>query len=313
MDEALQIRKAGLEIPILVIGGIPDWAVHIAAENYIQLTVFEENHLESLKNAYTLTGQPVKIHIKVDTGMHRIGVDYRQAAQFIQQVRTLPYVTLEGIFTHLASAEDPQVSHVQLERWKTLLSQLDSLPPCVHVANSGGALRYPESHYNLVRMGIGFFGYGAQPQPTPTHQEDFLPVMGLKARIIHLQDVPAGEGISYSYTYHAPPESPIRVATLPLGYADGVPRVLSNQIEGLLRGVRVPQVGAITMDQMMLDVSLVPEAAIGETVTLLGSEEGPHGATERITLTDWAEKARTLEYELMCGLRVRLPKTYTRD
>jgi alanine racemase len=312
MDEALQIRRAGLEIPILVIGGIPDWAVHIAAENHIQLTVFEENHLESLKNAYTLTGQPVKIHIKVDTGMHRIGVDYRQAAPFIQQVRTLPYLQLEGVFTHLASAEDPQVSQLQLERWKTVLSQIDPLPPCVHVANSGGALRYPESHYSLVRMGIGFFGYGEQPQPTPTHQEDFLPVMGLKARIIHLQDVPAGEGVSYSYTYHAPPESSIRVATLPLGYADGVPRILSNQIEALLHGVRVPQIGAITMDQMMLDVSQVPDAAIGESVTLLGAEQGPHG-TERITLTDWAEKAKTLEYELMCGLRVRLPKTYTRD
>lgn len=305
MDEAIQIRRAGLEIPILVIGGIPDWAVHVAADYNIQLTVFEENHLESLQNAFNLTGKPVRVHIKVDTGMHRIGVDSRHAVEFIRHCQSLPYIIFEGMFTHLACAEDPQVTKLQRERWQEILSQIDPLPRTLHFANSVGALSYPTENDNLVRMGIAFFGYAPQ---LPGLQ----PVMGLKARIIHLQEVPPGEGVSYSYTYTTPSGQPTRIATLPLGYADGVPRILSNKIEALLHGIRVPQVGNITMDQMMFDVTQVPDAVIGEAMTLLGHEEGPNGI-ERITLSDWAQKANTLEYELMCGLRVRLPKTYTRD
>jgi alanine racemase len=312
MDEALQIRHAGLEIPILVIGAIPDWSVQMAAEQNIQLTVFAQHQLDSLKNAYPLAHRPFKVHIKVDTGMHRIGVDYREAVDFIRHCQSLPYLHVEGIFTHLACAEDPAVTQIQHQRWLDILNQVSPLPRYVHFGNSLGALGYDAGPNNLVRVGLAFYGYlpgtEALANETATRLSQSLrPVMSLKARIMRLHEVPPDTGISYSYAYRTREDGPTLIATLPLGYADGVPRRLSNQISGLLKGKRVPQVGNITMDQMMLDVSAVPHAVVGEAVTLIGEEGGDH-----TWLTDWAQKLGTLEYELMCGLRVRLPKTYTR-
>jgi alanine racemase len=249
----------------------------------------------------------------VDTGMHRIGVDYREALAFVRNCYTLPYIQVEGIFSHLACAESSDRAAIQFQRWQHLLRELATthpLPKYLHFANSTGALCYSTYRCNLVRVGFAFYGYLSQAdtqEPLPR----LRPVMGLKARIMRLHQAAPESGISYGYTYQTPPGREALIATLPLGYADGVPRILSNRIEGLLRGVRVPQVGNITMDQMMFDVSALPDAAVGETITLLGSEPGQQGP-ETITLSDWAQKANTIEYELMCALRVRLPKTYTR-
>lgn len=313
MDEAIQIREAGIELPILVIGGIPSWSVGVAAEQEIQLTVFSDTHLASLAQAYSGTGQtvprPVKVHVKVDTGMHRIGVPIAEAADFIRRCRQTPGVEVAGVFSHLAAAEDPIITQAQVLRWKALLSDIAPLPAYYHLANTVGALA-PNNRplltpdvCNLVRIGIAFFGYGAD---NLVQALDLKPTMGLRARIVHLQEVPAGTGISYHHRFIT--ERPSRIATLPLGYADGVPRALSGKIHGLLRGQKVPQVGVITMDQLMLDVTDVPDAAVGEAVTLLGQE-----GQESITLTDWARWANTIEYELMCGLRVRLARTYSRE
>ncbi len=305
MDEALQIRQAGLEVPVLVIGVIPDWAVQVAAEEDIQLTVFDTHHLHSLEKAYRLTHKSVKVHIKVDTGMHRIGIAWDKAVEFIQYCQKLPYIQLEGIFSHLASTGDPAMTRLQMERWQQVLDQVNPLPRYVHLVNSDGALLYEEPRCNLVRMGIAFFGYGNGGQGYPEKNLKLQPVMSVKARIIHVQEVPEGTGISYDHTFVT--QRPSRIATLPLGYADGIQRRLSNQIVGILRGKPVPQVGNITMDQMMVDITDVPEAQVGEIVTLIGQD-----GEQAISMTDWARKAGTIEYELMCGLRVRLPKTYTR-
>lgn len=304
MDEALQIRQAGLEIPVLVIGVVPDWAAQVAVENDIQLTVFDRHHLDALKQAHDRTGKPVKVHVKVDTGMHRIGIDWQAAADFVNHCRTLSYVQVEGIFSHLSSTEDAAFTQLQLERWCAVLDGLESLPRWRHLANSMGCLQHPQlldtGVQNMIRAGLALFGYGGYGD------ERLKPVMGLKARIIHLQDVPPETGISYNHTFTT--RQPSRIATLPLGYADGVPRALSNRMNGLIHGHRAPQVGNITMDQMMLDVSAVPGGVrVGEAVTLIGEDAG-----QAITLRDWTEPAGTIEYELMCGLRVRLPKTYTR-
>ncbi len=308
MDEAMHIRQAGIKMPVLVIGVVPDWAVQYAAGYDIQLTIFDWHQLESLQRAYPQAGKPFKVHIKVDTGMHRIGIDWRQAVEFIQACQKLDYVQVEGVFTHLADSHDEALSEEQLEHWAQVCSVINPLPRYVHVSNSGHALM-PDafgngSSNNLARLGIGFFGYGEHPKQT---QLRLKPTMSLKARIMHIQDVPSGTGISYSHTFKT--NAPSRIATVPLGYADGVPRVLSNRIEGLLVGRRVPQVGAITMDQMMFDITNAPGAMVGDAVTLLGCEDGQGNA---IWLDDWAAKAETVEYELMCALRVRLPKTYTR-
>lgn len=318
MDEAIAIRKSGIEIPMLVIGGVPDWAAQMAAEHDIQLTIFSENHLDILQKVFEQTQKPAKVHIKVDTGMHRIGVDYREAVAFVQNCYNLPFIQVEGIFTHLACAESPERTEIQFQRWQDLLRQLEvyrPLPRYLHFANTTGTLCYSQYRFNLVRLGFGFYGYLSQAEES-IPQPVLRPVMGLKARIMRLHDAPPESGVSYSYTYRTPAHTPgdqeTKIATLPLGYADGIPRSLSNKIEGLLRGVRVPQIGNITMDQMMFDVSAVPDAVVGETMTLLGSESGKNGV-QTITLSDWAREAKTIEYELMCALRVRLPKTYNRD
>ncbi|MEB3287260.1 MAG: alanine racemase [Vampirovibrionales bacterium] len=321
VDEALQIRQAGIELPILVIGMVPDWSMRMAAERDIQITVFDRERLEVLKWIYQESGQPVKVQVKVDTGMHRIGVDWREAADFIRFCQDAPYVSLQGVFSHLAATSDADTTHLQLERWHTVLKQIEpDLPGDIHIANSAGTLHYPEAQGNMVRVGMAFFGYddllAAKAQNNP-----LKPAMSVKARIIHLQEVPEGDGISYGPSFRVSAGKPLRIATLPLGYADGVPRRLSNRISGLLRGHTIRQVGTITMDQMMFDVSDLPEdapATIGETITLIGSEFSDTTGAEQtqprqiITLSDWAQKADTIEYELMCQLRIRLPKTYTR-
>jgi alanine racemase len=316
IDEAIHLRQSRIEMPVLVIGVVPDWAVQYATDYNIQLTIFDQHHLDSLCKAYAQDKKPFKVHIKVDTGMHRIGIAWEKAVKFIQHCQKLDYVEVEGIFTHMADSHDPTLSRLQLERWASVCSEIRPLPRYVHISNSGHALSPGAfdtqgegfAPNNLARLGIAFFGYGNHPQqPNLT----LKPAMSLKARIMHLQEVPPNTGISYGHAYHTQANRVSTIATVPLGYADGVERILSGQIEGLLNGIRVPQVGKITMDQMMFDITEATGAMVGDTITLIGREDdGDVGPA--IWLDDWAKKANTIEYELMCALRVRLPKTYTR-
>ena len=301
IDEAIHLRESGIKMPILVIGTIPDWAVKVAADYDIALTIFDAHHLDSLRKAST--GKPVKVHVKVDTGMHRIGIAADAAVDFIRHCQAQDFIKVEGIFSHLADSHDPTLTGEQVARWNAVCADVAPLPKWVHIGNTGYAVSGVSEHApnTLLRLGYGFYGY------EPVGGKALRPTMSIKARIMHIQDVPPDTGISYGHSYRTPKDGARRIATLPLGYADGIPRILSNQIEGLLAGQTVPQVGTITMDQLMLDVTGVPDAVIGDTVTLIGEEGG-----NAIWLDDWAKKARTIPYELMCGLRIRLPKTYTR-
>jgi alanine racemase len=304
MDEALQIREAGIHLPILLLGITPDWAMHDAVENDVQLTVFSKLHLESLERLYEASHIPAKVQIKVDTGMHRIGVPWDKAADFIDHCQTLPFVEVKGVFSHLACTNDAVFTQLQMDRWDLLLKTLKNPPPLTHLANSSGVWHYPDIPNTMARVGLSLFGYPGDNLPLPL---PIKPAMGLKARIVHLAELPVGEGVSYNQTYRNHSSGIRRIATLPLGYADGIPRNLSNQIEGLYHGCRIPQVGNITMDQLMMDVTDAPDAQVGDVITLLGSSQAG-----TITLTDWAKILHTIEYELMCALRVRLPKTYVR-
>jgi alanine racemase len=307
VDEAVQLREAGVQLPILVLGGVPDWAIPTAVQYHLQLSIFTQRHLDNVAACYRLTGETLPVHIKVDTGMHRIGVPWQQAAAYYQQCLAAgPSVKVEGMFTHLACAETEAPTRVQLERWAQVMASLaQPLPGLRHATNTEGTLRFlplADEQCNLVRVGLALFGYGGNDPAV------LQPVMGLKARIVHVQTVPAGEGVSYGHRWQA--DTPRILATIPVGYADGVPRALFNQMEALLQGRRVPQVGVITMDQMMFDITDVPgsgDITVGDTLTLLGEQHG-----QRITLTDWANRLGTIEYELMCALRVRLPRIYTR-
>lgn len=305
MDEALQLRETGTALPILVLGATPDWSMHEAQRHDIQMTIFCEQHLLSLERLYQSTQLPTHVHIKVDTGMHRIGVAYTEALPFIERCQQSPAVVVEGVFSHLACAADAGFSQTQIQRWKTLISQLPHRPKWLHLANSDGALRYDtQSWSNMVRVGIPLFGYGADPTTPITGLQ---PAMGLKARVVHIQSVPPGEGISYNHSYINQTQQPIRVATLPLGYADGVPRGLSNHLKGAFHGTVLHQVGTITMDQLMIDITPAGDCQVGDVITLLGRSNGLV-----LDLEDWAKTLGTIEYELMCGLRVRLPKTAAR-
>lgn len=312
IDEAIHLRQAGLKLPILVIGAVPDWAMQYASAYDIQLTVFHPHHLENLRKASHQPSNPLKVHIKVDTGMRRIGIPWEEAPEFIRYCQKQPYLQVEGIFSHLADSLSDEPTRLQLERWEQVCVAASPLPRYVHISNSGHALmpnafiqNGKPNFNNLARLGIGFWGYGIHPKQT---ELTLKPAMSLKARIMHIQDVPPGTGVSYCYSYTTPPDKGRRIATIPIGYADGVPRCLSNRISAQIAGHVVPQVGNITMDQMMFDITDAPDVTIGDTLTLIG--EG--GGGQAIWLDDWARKAGTIEYELMCALRVRLPKTYTR-
>lgn len=310
MDEAIQIRQAGLTLPILVLGVTPDWSMHYAAEHDVQITIFSQSHLDSLARLYTVTSQPTKVHIKVDTGMHRIGLHWQEAADFIRHCQTLPYLDVQGIFSHFSSTDNPAFTQKQLARWSEVLNHVEVLPRYCHLANSSGVWHYPLEKTNMARVGIALFGYPSDELPLPV---SLKPAMGLKARIVHIQTLLPGEGVSYNHTFQNHTEQPRQIATLPLGYADGIPKALSNQIDGLYQGYRVPQVGNITMDQMMIDITHVQDTAVGDVITLIGESRASNGQGNlSITLTDWAKRLNTIEYELMCGLRVRLPKTYVR-
>jgi alanine racemase len=317
MDEAIQLRESGVHCPILVLSAVPAWAVPVAAQHKISLTIFQPRQLEALKNAYQLTGLPVSVQIKVDTGMHRIGIALEEATAFYQACQDLGgAIQIDGLYSHLACSDDPNTTALQYQRWQTWLETLAKpLPRWVHFSNSGGLdTLAPESWQacNVLRPGLILWGYSAYKQaPWSQHLE---PVMGLKARITHVQALPSGEGVSYGHRFVTRRES--RIATLPLGYADGVPRGLSQKLELLYQGKRVPQVGTITMDQMMVDITDLPQLTVGDTLTLLGQSGPPNVAPslrDSITLEDWAQILNTIPYELMCGLRVRLPRIYVRD
>lgn len=305
VDEALQIRQADISEPILVLSVAPDWAMAQAISHQISLTVFTPAHCQALERVYNSTGIKANVHVKVDTGMHRIGVGWEEAADFITFCQAQPYMTVDGMFTHLAQADSAEKTQLQMDRWTSVVDALAVKPRWIHCANSSGTWHYPiQAPNNVVRLGLALMGYPSDRLPMPV---TLKPVLGLKARIVHIQSVQPGEGISYNHTIVNNTGKPMRVATLPLGYADGIPRSLSNKMSVLIQGQRCPQVGIITMDQLMIDITEVKDAQIGDTVTVLG-ESG----NESIRLNDWAALLGTIEYELMCGLRVRLPKTYVR-
>lgn len=297
VDEGIELRNAGIVLPILVLGATPEWAVTSAVQNDLQLSIFTHEHIKSCIYAYNRLNKKPDIHIKVDTGMHRIGVAYNDAPAFIKQVENINQLSLKGVFSHLACAENRQVTSEQVEKWENLLKQLDNRDKYdLHLVNTAGMLQYTNLHQNMARVGIGI--YGLVP--------DLKQAMSLRGRISHIQELPANSGISYDYSFIT--EKASKIATIPVGYADGVARNLSNRIYGLINGRKARQVGNITMDQMMFDVTDMENIGVGDIITLLGEDNG-----EFIPVSEWARKLNTINYEIVCRLRVRLPRVYTRS
>ena len=302
VDEGIELRNSGCEIPILVLGAAPSWAFTSALQNNLELSVFTEEHIKSVIQAYSHFGKPLKVHVKVDTGMNRIGLSYLDAPEFINKILKYKEIELKGIFSHLACAEDKDITAMQAKRFEFVQKQFPQIP--AHLLNTAGIMSYPDLQFNTVRAGIGI--YGLMPDlPEGVNAPKLLPAMSLKGRIVHLKTIDENEGISYSYSYKTSRKT--KIATIPIGYADGVPRILSNKIFAIINGKKVPQVGNITMDQMMFDVTDAGNVNIGDVITLIGEDE-----EQSISIDEWAKLLGTINYELTCRLKVRLPRVYTR-
>ena len=302
VDEGIELRKSGCDIPILVLGTVPTWSFIAAAQNDISLSVFTEEHLKASIQAYEHTKTPIKVHVKVDTGMNRIGLCYKDAPEFIEKILNMKEVELCGIFSHLACAEDKEITKMQAERFKFVREKFPNIK--AHLLNTAGIISYPDLQFNAMRAGIGI--YGLMPDlPSGINAPKLYPAMSLKGRVVYLKDVDTNEGVSYSYKYKTTRKT--KIATIPIGYADGVPRALSNKIFGIINGKKVPQIGNITMDQMMFDVTDTGKVNIGDVITLIGEDDG-----EEIKIDEWANLLGTIHYELTCRLKVRLPRVYTR-
>ncbi|MCD7779141.1 MAG: alanine racemase [Candidatus Gastranaerophilales bacterium] len=305
IDEGIELRNNKFTCPILVLGAAPVWAFDYAAQNNISLSVFLSNHLEAAELTYKKTGLKTKAHIKLDTGMNRIGVQKENAVDFIKKVQYMHSIELQGIFTHFACAEIEEETNKQLEIWNNILSHIDTKGLLLHCFNTAAAIaQYKEDKYNMVRLGLALYGLIPDLPAFAKRVPNLIPAMSLKGRITNIHTAHKGEGVSYSHKYKA--SGDIKIATIPVGYADGADRRLSNKIFGLLNGKKVPQIGNITMDQMMFDITGI-DANEGDIITLLGKD-----GDESITINEWAQILDTINYELICRLKVRLSRVYTR-
>lgn len=302
IDEGVDLRQAKISCDILVLGAVPVWAIESAVKANLIIAIFSKEHLQACRQAYERTGIKPKVHVKLDTGMNRIGVSIDEAVEFINEVKSADYLKFGGIFTHLANAENREKTQIQIDRWNSVISKIDTSGLLLHILNTAGAMCYDVPNSNMYRAGIGIYGlYPDLPSDGDVKKPDLKPVMSLKARIVNIHKAKDGEGISYGHTFTA--HGTRTIATVPLGYADGVPRGLSNKISGFLNGKEVLQVGNITMDQMMFDITGV-EAHLGDIITLLD---------EQHSIDKWAKILDTINYELTCRLKVRLPRVYTRE
>lgn len=312
LEEAIQVRRAGLDNPLLILGYTPPEYAQQLAVNGISQAVFDENYGRQLAACAQRDGVQVRIHVKVDTGMTRIGFPYRDnvedagSVDAIEAVCALPGLYPEGLFTHLSCADeegDAEVyTRIQYDLFLDIAERLGRRKVCFelrHCSNSAATVHYPEMHLDLVRPGILF--YGMMPSPELSDPLSLHPAMEMKTVISQIKEVPAGVPVSYGRTFVTP--HAMRLATVPVGYADGYPRALSGNAEMLLRGGRVPVVGRICMDQCMLDVSAVPDALEGDTVTVFGGE---------ITVNELAARANTINYEIICGISKRVPRVFLR-
>ncbi|MCB9392413.1 MAG: alanine racemase [Acidimicrobiaceae bacterium] len=307
VQEAARLRAAGIDAPILVLSEQPPDQLADAVRLGVVSTVCSTAQLDALEAAGAATH---RVHLKVDTGMHRVGCPPEQAVALAQSIERRPALVLDGVFTHLAVADEPADPFTarQLARFDTVLSELAAAgidPGRRHAANSAGALAHPRARLDLVRVGIA--AYGVEPGRGVEHLcRELRPAMSLRARVSHVKPVAAGERISYGLR-HAFAHDTV-VATVPIGYADGVPRRLfETHGEVLVGSRRCPIVGVVTMDQLMVDVGHGADVRVGDRVTLLGAD-----GDERIRPEDWAERLGTIGYEVVCGISARVARHHSR-
>lgn len=303
-EEAIALRKAGLECRILVMGYTPPACIKDAIDERISLTIYDSGIGKSYVSMLPGQGEPLKVHVKVDTGMGRLGMDPSEAVGMVEWLTKQCGIMVEGFCTHFARADESyrQSTLNQLSKFTPLVEQLEKnglRPPYIHAANSAAALRYPECRFDLIRPGIAV--YGLHPSKETLLPDGFLPALTWKAHLTSKKNLPKGHQISYGGIYATTKEEAIGV--VPVGYADGFRRVAGEQV--LLHGRRVDVVGNVCMDQCMILLKDLADVKIGDEVILLGKQ-----ADECISAEEIAQRWGTINYEVICGLSNRLPRIY---
>ena len=308
LEEGLLLREAGIQVPILVLGGILGSQVPIFLQNELSLTASSQEKLQQIDDAAAEMGVTPKVHLKIDTGMERVGVHYYSAEPFMEAALKCRHLEVEGIFSHFANADaaDLTSANLQLERFLEVLKFYDDrgLPtPIRHIANSGAVLQLPASYLDMVRPGIVL--YGVYPSAEVQHTIPVKPALSWKSRLVYFKVVKPGHPVGYGSTWQS--DHQVRVVTVPVGYGDGYFRSMSGQAQALIGGMRYPVVGMISMDQIMINIEL-DSAYNGDEVVLVGEMAG-----ERISVEDLAVWAGTIVDEILTNINTRVPRVYLRD
>jgi alanine racemase len=305
VDEALILRSSGIEAPVLVLGSVLDEEARAAVSQNITLTLCDQGLLDILADLAKEKGLRPKVHVKVDTGMGRIGVWHEEALDFIKKAHAAKEIEIEGVYTHFSSAgRDKAATRAQIKAFEDVISGMEKAGIDVrykHAANSIAIVDWKKSHLNIVRTGILL--YGVYPKESFRKEFELQPVMNLKTKIVYLKDTPPGRSISYGRTHIT--QKYTKIATIPIGYADGYGRILSNKAEALIKGQYVKVVGMVTMDQTLLDVGSVGDVRVGDEVVLIGRQGDAEIHIEKI-----AKLAGTIPYEILSAITDRVPRVY---
>ena len=311
IEEGIELRENGLSTPILLLGGIfPDEAEDLVRHNLATI-VSTLPVAQALSREAEKQNKTVSVHIKVDTGMNRLGVSPENLPALLDQVRSLKNLKIEAVSTHFSSADDEDLSitRTQLEKFQTALTHLQKqgVPmPMIHSANTSALFKFPESHFNMVRPGLILYGVLPSPSLQSVFEREgnpFQPVMQWKSQIILLKSIARGQPVSYSGSFTTQRDSIL--ATLPIGYADGLHHTLSNKMDVLVRGQRAPQVGNIRMDMILIDVTDIPGVEEGDEVVIFGRQ-----GDQVISVEELAVAGKTIPYEILCSVSKRVPRIY---
>lgn len=306
LEEGIYLRDKGIKAPILLLGGIFEEQIDTAIQYNITPTVYD------LKLAYRVSKRAdyfhkiANVHVYVDTGMGSIGVRYDKAVEFIKSIKSIKNLFISGIYTHCSCSDekDSTYTNLQIKRFKDVLAGLDEIKihiPLRHMANSAAILGYPDVYFDMVRPGLSL--YGLYPSEEVSRTIGIKPVMSFKSRVVHIKDMEQGNVVGYGRAYTI--TKPTRVATLPLGYNDGYSRLFSNAGKVIIRGMKVPIIGRVCMDQCFVDVTDIKEISIGDEVVLYGSQ-----GQETISVESIARQLNTIPYEVTCSISSRVPRIY---
>ncbi|UMZ74882.1 alanine racemase [Natranaerofaba carboxydovora] len=309
LEEGILLRYQGLKAPILILGYIPPGHIETCLSYDLTPTIFTKETAEACQKAAEIKGKKVNVHIKLDTGMGRVGVRPEDSANFAKYVNNMPNLEIEGIYTHFSVADEKDKSYTwqQYKTYKNIIREIENEGikiPYKHACNSAAAIDIKEMHLDLVRIGISM--YGSYTSSYVDRSVKIKPLMSLKTKVSYVKKVPPGTSISYGRKFITEKDSII--ATIPVGYADGYSRLLSNKGEVLAHGKKLPVVGSVCMDQSMFLADDVPDVKIGDEVTLMGNE-----GDEMITADEIAEKIGTISYEVYCMVDKRVPRLYYRN